>query len=59
MRKILKAHSRKKVGKGVEPLVLLNYVLFIEEIIQNASRRARVDGEKLATAKDIRKVTMV
>jgi predicted RNA binding protein YcfA (HicA-like mRNA interferase family) len=33
LRKILKAHSRKKVGKGVDSLVYLDYVLFIEEYV--------------------------
>ncbi|KAK5297510.1 hypothetical protein LTR93_002516 [Exophiala xenobiotica] len=68
LRKILKAHSRKKVGKGVDSLVYLDYVLFIEEseilmmtprLMQNATRKARIDGEKTIAAKDIRKATMV
>ncbi|EXJ80043.1 hypothetical protein A1O3_08329 [Capronia epimyces CBS 606.96] len=58
LRKILKAHSRKNVGKAVDPLVFLDYVLFIEELVQNASRRARTDGEKVVAARDIRKVTL-
>ncbi|KAK7902381.1 hypothetical protein LTR67_002026 [Exophiala xenobiotica] len=58
LRKILKAHSRKKVGKGVDSLVYLDYVLFIEELMQNATRKARMDGEKTIAAKDIRKATM-
>ncbi len=33
LRKILRAHSRKKVGKGVDSLVYLDYVLFIEEYV--------------------------
>ncbi|KAJ9635724.1 uncharacterized protein PV06_08864 [Exophiala oligosperma] len=59
LRKIVKAHSRKNVSKGVDSLVFLNYVLFIEELMQNATRKARNDGEKSIAAKDIRKVTMV
>lgn len=31
LRKILKAHSRKNVGRGVDSLVYLDYVLFIDE----------------------------
>ncbi|ETI24085.1 hypothetical protein G647_03454 [Cladophialophora carrionii CBS 160.54] len=31
LRKIVKAHSRKRVGKTVDALVFLNFVLFIEE----------------------------
>ncbi|KAK5194088.1 hypothetical protein LTR92_006428 [Exophiala xenobiotica] len=58
LRKILEAHSRKKVGKGVDSLVYLDYVLFIEELMQNATRKARIDGEKTIAAKDIRKATM-
>ncbi|KIW12069.1 hypothetical protein PV08_09343 [Exophiala spinifera] len=59
LRKIVKAHSRKNVSRGVDSLVYLNYVLFIEELMQNATRKARNDGEKHIAAKDIRKVTMV
>jgi hypothetical protein len=31
LRKILKAHSRKNISRGVDSLVYLDYVLFIEE----------------------------
>ncbi|KAL6243970.1 hypothetical protein RBB50_008839 [Rhinocladiella similis] len=60
LRKIIKAHSRKNVSRGVDSLVYLNYVLFIEDsrLMQNATRKARNDGEKSIAAKDIRKVTM-
>lgn len=77
LRRIVKAHSRKNIGKGVDSLVFLNYILFIEEyanaliiwrlqltqyslrLMQNATNKARADGEKMIAAKDIRKVTMV
>jgi hypothetical protein len=31
LRKILQVHTRKNVGKDVDPLVYLDYVLFMEE----------------------------
>jgi hypothetical protein len=31
LRKILKAHSRRTVGKSVDQLVFLSYVAFMEE----------------------------
>jgi hypothetical protein len=31
LRRIVKAHSRKHVGKTVDPLVFLTFVLFMEE----------------------------
>jgi hypothetical protein len=31
LRRIVKAHAGKKVGKSVDPLVFLNCTLFIEE----------------------------
>ncbi|OAP57843.1 hypothetical protein AYL99_08581 [Fonsecaea erecta] len=58
LRKILKAHSRKRVGADVDPLVYLNYILFMEELMQTATRKARSEGNKTVTAKDIRKVTL-
>ncbi|KIV87085.1 hypothetical protein PV11_02655 [Exophiala sideris] len=58
LRKIVKGHSRKNVGKSVDSLVYLNYILFIEQLMDNATRKARRDGEKVVAAKDIRKVTM-
>ncbi|KAL2401676.1 hypothetical protein ABEF93_007850 [Exophiala dermatitidis] len=59
MRRILKGHSRKTMGRGVDQLVLLDYMLFMEELLRNASRKARADGEKNIAAKNVRKVTMV
>ncbi|OAL36535.1 hypothetical protein AYO20_04151 [Fonsecaea nubica] len=59
LRKILKAHSRKRVATEVDPLVYLNYILFIEELMQTATRKALSDNNKNVTAKDIRKATMV
>ncbi|OQV08786.1 hypothetical protein CLAIMM_13008 [Cladophialophora immunda] len=58
LRKILKAHSKKKVGTDVDPLVYLNYILFIDELMQTATRKARLENNKTVTAKDIRKVTI-
>ncbi|KAI1614812.1 hypothetical protein EDD37DRAFT_650174 [Exophiala viscosa] len=58
VRKIVKGHSRKNIGKGVDSLIYLNYVLFVEKLMDNATRKARSEGEKNVAAKDIRKVTM-
>ena len=38
VRKIVKGHSRKNIGKGVDSLIYLNYVLFIEKYDACASR---------------------
>ncbi|OAG45062.1 hypothetical protein AYO21_00410 [Fonsecaea monophora] len=59
LRKILKAHSRKRVATEVDPLVYLNYILFMEELMQTATRKALSDNNKNVTAKDIRKATIV
>jgi len=74
LRRILKGHARKNIGKSVDALVYLDYVLFVEEygvsflplqrlttarLMQGAARKARSSGEKRMAAKDIRKVTMV
>ncbi|ERF73983.1 hypothetical protein EPUS_03797 [Endocarpon pusillum Z07020] len=76
VKKIIKGHSEKKVGRNVDALVrtghrlkvaqslrspqqvYVDYVLFIQELMRNASRKARASGEKRIAARDIRKVTM-
>ncbi|KAF7508090.1 hypothetical protein GJ744_009672 [Endocarpon pusillum] len=58
VKKIIKGHSGKNVGRNVDALVYIDYVLFIQELMRNASRKARASGEKRIAARDIRKVTM-
>ncbi|RVX66434.1 hypothetical protein B0A52_09664 [Exophiala mesophila] len=58
IRKIAKGHTRKNVSRKTDPLIYLDYILFIEELMKNATRKATESGEKHIAAKDIRKVTM-
>ena len=61
LRKILKGHSRKNIGRTTDALVFLDYVLFMEELMKNATHKAQEDGDKKGkiAPKDIRKVTLV
>jgi len=58
LRKIVRAHSRKRVGRAIDPFIFVGYILFMEQLMSNATRKARIEGEKVVAAKDIRKVTL-
>ncbi|KEF51249.1 uncharacterized protein A1O9_12599 [Exophiala aquamarina CBS 119918] len=58
VRRIIKGHTRKSIGKATDALVFLNYALFIEQLLDSATHKARGNGEKRIAAKDIRKVTL-
>jgi hypothetical protein len=58
MRRILAGHSQKKIGKSVGPLVFISYARFVEDLMQQAQRKAKADGEARIAARDIRKVTL-
>ncbi|KAK5072369.1 hypothetical protein LTR64_005162 [Lithohypha guttulata] len=58
IRKIIKAHCEKNVGRNVDALIYLDYILFVQRLMQNATRKAKEADEKRLQAKDIRKVTM-
>ncbi len=58
IRKILAGHSQKKIGRSVDTLVYLNYILFIDALMQNAERKAKESAETRIAARDLRKVTM-
>lgn len=59
IRKSLKAHSLKRVGRDVDALVYLDYVLFMSRLMQAAERKAKEGGDKKIAARDLRRVTMV
>jgi len=58
LRKILKAHTNKNVSRRTDTLVYLDYILFMQKLMNNATRKAKESGENTMQAKDIRKVTI-
>lgn len=58
IRKIVRAHSDKNVARDLDALLYLDYILFMQRLMENATRKAKEAGEKKLQAKDIRKVTM-
>lgn len=58
LRKILKAHTDKNIARNVDALIYLDYVLFVQKLMEHATRKAKENGEKRVQAKDIRKVTV-
>ncbi|ETN44263.1 uncharacterized protein HMPREF1541_10814 [Cyphellophora europaea CBS 101466] len=57
IRKALTGHSQKRLTRDVDALVYLEYVLFMEELMRNAERKAKAGGEKHIAARDIRMLT--
>ena len=58
LRKILKAHTNKTVSHHTDALIYLDYIIFMQKLMENATRKAKEAGEKRVQAKDIRKVTI-
>ncbi|KAJ5710668.1 hypothetical protein N7488_004824 [Penicillium malachiteum] len=57
VKRIVKAHSNKSVSKNADILIFLDYMLFMQELMREASIRSRKSGEKNISANSIRKVT--
>ncbi|KAK2769558.1 hypothetical protein FQN53_006012 [Emmonsiellopsis sp. PD_33] len=57
VKRIVKAHSRRSISKNADILVFLDYMLFIQELMREASIRSRRSGEKGISARSVRKVT--
>ncbi|PGG98125.1 hypothetical protein GX51_06974 [Blastomyces parvus] len=57
VKRIVKAHSRRNISKNADILIFLDYMLFIQELMREASIRSRRGGEKVLSARSIRKVT--
>ncbi|KAH8704235.1 hypothetical protein BGW36DRAFT_370933 [Talaromyces proteolyticus] len=57
VKRIVKAHAGRNISKNTDVLVFLDYILFMQELMREASIRARRSGEKSISARSIRKVT--
>lgn len=60
VKRILKGHSQRTVSRKVDALVYLDYILFMEELMKNAERKAKEGGDAKGKiqARDLRKVTL-
>ncbi|GAD94498.1 transcriptional regulator family: Histone-like TF [Paecilomyces variotii] len=57
VKRIVKAHSNRSLSKNADILIFLDYMLFMQELMREASIRSRRAGEKGISAKSVRKVT--
>ncbi|KAJ4398809.1 hypothetical protein N0V91_009939 [Didymella pomorum] len=56
LKKIVKAHANRPLSKNVDILIYLNYILFMQELLQEAGIKAKQSGERGISAKSIRRV---
>ncbi|KAI9792327.1 MAG: hypothetical protein M1816_002552 [Peltula sp. TS41687] len=57
VKRIVKAHSKKNVSKDLDILVFLDYTLFLQTLLREASIEAKQSGQRAISANDVRKVT--
>ncbi|KAI4673410.1 uncharacterized protein J4E84_011089 [Alternaria hordeiaustralica] len=57
VKKIVKAHSNQPLSKNVDILIYLNYVLFMQELINEASIKSKQRGERGLSAKSVKRVS--
>ncbi|KAI9893739.1 MAG: hypothetical protein M1814_005955 [Vezdaea aestivalis] len=59
VKKIVKAHTKKGVSANVDILIFLDYALFLQELVREASIHGKLAGERGVSARSVRKVTEV
>ncbi|EOA88379.1 hypothetical protein ACJQWK_01688 [Exserohilum turcicum] len=57
VKKIVKAHSNRQVSKNVDILIYLNYALFMQELINEASIKSKQRGERGVSARSVKRVS--
>ncbi|EFW22441.1 hypothetical protein D8B26_000878 [Coccidioides posadasii str. Silveira] len=57
VKRIVKAHTRKNLSKNADILIFLDYMLFMKELMREASITSKKSGEATISAKSIRRVT--
>ncbi|KAE8146139.1 hypothetical protein BDV25DRAFT_163076 [Aspergillus avenaceus] len=57
VKRIVKAHSNRNVSKNADILIFLDYMLFMQELMREATISARKTGEKGISQGSVRKVT--
>ncbi|EEQ32515.1 conserved hypothetical protein [Microsporum canis CBS 113480] len=59
VKRIVKAHTRKALSRNADILIFLDYMLFMQELMREASIQCRKRGDKGVSARAIRQVTEV
>ncbi|CBX97050.1 hypothetical protein IAQ61_008004 [Plenodomus lingam] len=57
LRKIIKAHANRSVSRNVDILIYLNYMLFMQELLNEATIKAKLNNERSLSARSIRRVS--
>ncbi|KAK0704782.1 hypothetical protein B0H67DRAFT_592326 [Lasiosphaeris hirsuta] len=57
VKKIVKAHSGCNVSKNVDVMIFLDYVLFMQTLMKEATIEAKQGGERGVTARSVRRAT--
>ncbi|RYN20894.1 hypothetical protein AA0113_g12104 [Alternaria arborescens] len=57
VKKIVKAHSNRQMSKNVDILIYLNYALFMQELINEASIKSKQRGERAVSARSVKRVS--
>ncbi|CAN9345069.1 unnamed protein product [Alternaria sp. RS040] len=57
VKKIVKAHSNRQMSKNVDILIYLNYALFMQELINEASIKSKQRGERALSARSVKRVS--
>ncbi|CAP71120.1 uncharacterized protein PODANS_6_4860 [Podospora anserina S mat+] len=57
VKKIVKAHSNCSVSKNADVMIFLDYMLFMQDLVKEASIEAKKGGERGITARSVKKVT--
>ncbi|KAK3387555.1 hypothetical protein B0H63DRAFT_521602 [Podospora didyma] len=57
VKKIVKAHSNCNLSKNVDVMIFLDYALFMQNLMKEATIGAKQGGERGITARSVRKAT--
>ncbi|KAK3304085.1 uncharacterized protein B0T15DRAFT_535470 [Chaetomium strumarium] len=57
VKKIVKAHSNCNVSKNADVMMFLDYMLFMQTLMREATIEAKQGGERGITARSVKKVT--
>ncbi|KAF2085759.1 hypothetical protein K490DRAFT_67355 [Saccharata proteae CBS 121410] len=57
VKKIIKAHTNRPLSKNVDILIYLDYMLFMQELVREASIASKQAGEKEISARSVRRVS--
>ncbi|CAE7196516.1 hypothetical protein P3342_010157 [Pyrenophora teres f. teres] len=57
VKKIVKAHANRPISKNADILIFLNYVIFMQELLNEASIKSKQHGEKGVSARSVKRVS--